>query len=82
MIILLPTDLNDIALSAFRFYVNKGLDVSLDYSSCAKYYLLEVLLPKGQELPVYPLLENSSIAYVNSDIDPYTTSYLFSIICH
>lgn len=69
-----------IAMSAFRFYVRQGINVTLEYYTGGDFYLLEVMLPVGQVLPRYALLDNPSIAFTETDIDSYTHSYLFSII--
>ena len=74
------SNIDFIAMSAFRFYVRLGLDVSLDYSPGGDFYLLEIQLPIGKALPKYALLENASIAFSESDVDRLTHSYLFSII--
>lgn len=76
------SNIDFIAMSAFRFYVRQGLNVTLDYYAGGDFYLLEIQLPIGQELPKYPLLNNPSIAFSETDIDSYTHSYLFSLICN
>lgn len=76
------SDIDFIAMSAFRFYVRQGLNVTLEYYTGGDFYLLEIQLPVGQELPKYALLDNPSIAFTETDIDSYTHSYLFSLICN
>lgn len=76
------SNIDFIAMSAFRFYVRLGLDVSLDYSPGGDFYLLEIQLPIGKALPKYALLDNASIAFSESDVDRLTHSYLFSLICN
>lgn len=76
------SNIDFISISAFRFYVRQGLNVTLEYYAGGDFYLLEIQLPIGQVLPRYPLLDNPSIALRESDIDSYTHSYLFSLICN
>ena len=74
------SNIDFIAMSAFRFYVRQGLNVTLEYYTGGDFYLLEIQLPIGKVLPRYPLLDNASIAFSETDVDRLTHSYLFSII--
>lgn len=76
------SDIDFIAMSAFRFYARQGLNVTLEYYAGGDFYFLEIQLPIGQELPKYSLLDNPSIAFSETDIDSYTHSYIFSLICN
>lgn len=74
------SNIDFIAMSAFRFYQRQGLNVTLEYYTGGDFYLLEIQLPIGKELPKYDLLVNASIAFSETDIDRLTHSYLYSII--
>ena len=76
------SNIDFIAMAAFRFYASQSLNVTLEYYAGGSFYFLEIQLPIGQELPKYPLLDNPSIAFSETDIDSYTHSYLFSLICN